>query len=101
MYIDDIIIYAESIEEHNKIMIELLDNLRKYQVKINFDKSVFLTTKLEILGDIIEDGNIRIDTENINRLFDPDIAICPKRDIQKIIGIITWYRNFIPDVSRK
>ncbi|KAF9761302.1 Transposon Tf2-6 polyprotein [Nosema granulosis] len=101
VYIDDIIIYGKNVEEHNKILLQVLERLKKYEVKINFDKSKFLTRKMEILGNIIENGMIKIDMTSIEKLINSDFKTDSKKDIQKIIGTITWYRNFIPDVSRK
>ncbi|KAF9760824.1 Transposon Tf2-6 polyprotein [Nosema granulosis] len=101
IYIDDIIIYGKDKEEHNEVLKKVLKALKKYEVKINFEKSKFMTPKLEILGNIIEDGIIKVDTEAIDRLINGDFKTESKKDIQKIIGIITWYRNFLPDVSRR
>ncbi|KAF9760669.1 Transposon Tf2-6 polyprotein [Nosema granulosis] len=101
VYIDDIIIYGKDETEHNETLLKVLDRLGKYNVKINFDKSKFLTRKIEILGNVIENGTIKIDTESIDKLLNSNFKKESKKDIQKIIGTITWYRNFIPDVSRK
>ncbi|KAG0440353.1 Retrovirus-related Pol polyprotein from transposon 17.6 [Dictyocoela muelleri] len=101
VYIDDIVIYAKTTAEHNDIVFKVLERLKDYNVKINFDKRKFLVEELEILGNIIMNGIIKVDTENIEKLINLGGQVKTKRDIQKIIGIITWYRNFIPNVSRK
>ncbi|KAG0439006.1 Retrovirus-related Pol polyprotein from transposon 17.6 [Dictyocoela muelleri] len=72
IYIDDIIIYGKNKYEHNEILVEVLKRFQKYHVKINFDKSKFLTTKIEVLGNIIENGKIKIDTEKIDKLLNND-----------------------------
>ncbi|KAG0440342.1 Retrovirus-related Pol polyprotein from transposon 17.6 [Dictyocoela muelleri] len=59
IYIDDIIIYGLTDNEHNVILIKVLERLMKYEVKINFEKSEFMTSKIEILGNIIENGKIK------------------------------------------
>ncbi|KAF9761018.1 Enzymatic polyprotein [Nosema granulosis] len=89
IYIDNIVIYGSNELKHNTTLIEVLKRLRKYEVKINFDKSKFFTKKLEILGSIIENGEIRIDNESIDKLIAKDFKANSKKDIQKIIGVVT------------
>ncbi|WUR03433.1 prp pol polyprotein-like [Vairimorpha necatrix] len=101
VYIDDIVIYGSTPEEHNEKLLEVLNRLMDYRVKINFEKSMFATKRLEILGNVIENDRIRIDTKNIDNLLNEESIPCRKKDIQKIMGIITWYRNFLTDVSRR
>ncbi|KAF9756154.1 Retrovirus-related Pol polyprotein from transposon opus [Nosema granulosis] len=43
VYIDDIVIFGDTEEDHNETLIEVLSRLRKYSVKINFKKSEFFT----------------------------------------------------------
>lgn len=100
VYIDDIVIYAKNINEHDTILTQVLLRLREYEVKINFEKSKFGTTKLEILGNILENGELRINTKNFKEIIETNKEYKTKKDIQKLVGVITWYRNFIPDVSR-
>lgn len=52
-YIDDIFIYTKDIEENNRVVLEVFNRFRYYEVKINFDKNKFLTIKFEILENMI------------------------------------------------
>ena len=46
VYLDDIVVYAESLEEHNKKAKRLLDRLRSANLKLQPDKCNFLRTKV-------------------------------------------------------
>lgn len=53
VYLDDIIIFRQSIEEHNKNLAIILQKLRELGLKIQPDKCEFLKPELEYLGHIV------------------------------------------------
>ena len=58
IYMDDVIIYGRTEEEHNVTLLKVLNKIRKSGLKVNRDKCQFNKTKLEFLGHIISDGGI-------------------------------------------
>lgn len=59
-----------------------------FQWKFIFEISCFLKTKLEILGSIIENGKIGVNTANIEKLLKWNLDKNTRKDVQKIIGFI-------------
>src|ERR1700723_4079869 len=53
VYLDDILIFTESMEEHNRITHLVLERLREYKLYLRHDKCEFAQTKIEYLGLII------------------------------------------------
>jgi len=53
VYLDDIVIYGASIEDHNKRLEEVLQRLRKNNLKLQPDKCEFLRKVTIYLGHII------------------------------------------------
>jgi len=49
-YMDDILIYSETIEEHVAIVRKVMDRLRKAGLCVSMDKSTFHTREVEFLG---------------------------------------------------
>ncbi|TBU05616.1 reverse transcriptase, partial [Hamiltosporidium magnivora] len=100
IYIDDIIIYAKTRQEHVSIILEVLKILYKNNVKINFDKSEFFRNEMEILGFVVNNQGIHPKQSYFeNKIFYKDIKT--KRDVQKLLGVLNWYRKFIPNLSRR
>jgi hypothetical protein len=100
VYIDDIVIYSKTLEEHNKTVIEVLERLKKFEVRINFDKCQFYCKDIKLLGYFISQRGIRADPKYFeNKTL--DIIPKTKKQVQKVIGIVNWYRRFIPKISER
>jgi len=54
IYLDEIIVYSNSIEDHIRHIHEVLQALKKGGVKLNIEKSKFFTIKVEYLRNIIK-----------------------------------------------
>lgn len=100
VYVDDIIICGKSKETHNKNLHEVLGRLLKFEVRINFEKSEFFKREISILGYLIKEGLIEIDKSKVNNILNLPEKM-NKKGIQKIVGSLNWYRNFIPNFSTK
>lgn len=53
VYLDDIIIFSTSLQEHINRLREVFDRLRKSNFKIQLDKSEFLRKEVAYLGHIV------------------------------------------------
>ena len=60
-YIDDILIYTETIEEHWRLLREVLERLQAAGLKISLDKSEWLRKEVQYLGYIIGQGVLKMD----------------------------------------
>lgn len=65
IYIDDIIIYAKSIDDHNEILKKVFDRANKFGVKFNKDKSKFLLKEIKYVGHILTENGIKPDSDKI------------------------------------
>ena len=64
-YIDDILIYAGSIEEYDRLVTEMLTRLRNANLVANVAKCVWEVNKLEFLGYIVADTGISMSEEKL------------------------------------
>ncbi|KAG0427036.1 Transposon Tf2-9 polyprotein, partial [Dictyocoela muelleri] len=98
VFVDDILVYTNSIEEHFKILKLLLNKLSARNAIINLDKSEFLKTEINYLGFTISEGKY---TPEINRLenFLKWKTPTTKKQLQqllgKLIGIENLYLNLV------
>jgi hypothetical protein len=57
-YVDDIIIYSKTEEEHAKHIADILRRIKEFGFRINSEKSSFFQKRVEYLGHIIEHDKI-------------------------------------------
>lgn len=69
IWIDDILLYADSLEELLKILQEVKKRFTKRNVKINWEKSEFLLTSVKFLGRIVDGDGVRFDDEFVNSII--------------------------------
>ena len=50
VYLDDVLVFGESLREHNLRLSEIFQKLREYNVQLQPDKLEFLKSKLKFLG---------------------------------------------------
>jgi len=99
VYLDDIVIYGASLEDHNRRLEEVLQRLREHKLKLQPDKCEFLRKETVYLGHIISENGISPDPSKLEAIKNfPE----PKRvkDIQSFIGLAGYYRKFIKNFSK-
>ena len=95
VYLDDIIVFSRSKEEHFAQLREVLSSLQDAGLKISLKKSVFLQRKLKYLGHIISDQGVQFDSSKAQTIR--DFPPCKsKDDIRRFLGFLSFYRNFVP-----
>lgn len=55
VYLDDVVIYASSLEEHERKFDQVMDTLRSGSLKLQCDKCEFLKKEVVYLGHIISE----------------------------------------------
>jgi len=70
VYIDDIFVFSNTLEEHVKDVTNPCSKLQNAGYYANPRKSVFFATKLDILGHIIDDDGIHPAPEKIRTIMD-------------------------------
>jgi hypothetical protein len=68
VYLDDIVIYSDTAEEHVKHVKIVIDTLRDNQFYLGELKLQFFKTELAILGHIIDDAGIRLDPHKVDKV---------------------------------
>lgn len=95
---DDILIASETIDEHNKILEQVVNRARKYNIKFNKEKVQWCSEEVKFLGHIISKDGVSCDEERMGAIND----ICEPKDkngLQKLLGMINYARNFVPNLA--
>ena len=100
VYLDDIIIFADSLESHNKKLLDIFKRLRESGLKIKPSKCEFLRREVMYLGHKISEKGAEPDESKIEAVMkfpQPKSA----RDIKSFLGLAGYYRRFIENFSSK
>ena len=95
VYMDDILIYATTLELLEKYTKRVLQKLRDHDLFLKANKCEFNKTKMEYLGLVVEEGKISTDPVKVKGFADWPIPTCVK-DVQSFLGFGNFYRKFIP-----
>lgn len=100
VYIDDIIVATNSLEEYHVVLKKVLQRLKGYNVRINFEKSEFYTDDVEILGNRLTQGKVYPKTNDRENILKAPVKRGKIR-IQRILCVLNWFRIFIPNLSTR
>ena len=99
VYMDDLIIFSDSLEQHTQHIKEVLKALRKAGLTANPTKCEWGGRKLQFLGHEIGSGNISIPktrTDAMKQFVKP----VTKRGIRSFLGAVSFYRKFAKNLAR-
>lgn len=96
VYMDDILIYAKTIEEHDALVEEVLKRLSQYNLAVAAHKCHWEVTKVEFLGYDISTTGISM-TSDKTRCIQDWQAPTSLKGVQKFLGFSNFYRRFIGD----
>ena len=98
-YIDDLLIYSRTKEEHVKLVFEVFNRLRKFGLKANPKKCVFLVSSVTFLGHVISREGLRMDPAKLSSITSWETP-SDLKDLQSFLGLANYYRDFIPNFSK-
>lgn len=100
VYLDDVVIFAKDLQEHEVKLEEIFQRFRSSNLKLNPEKCKFLQKEVTYLGHHCCIEGIRPDDRLIQSVRDfPQ----PKtvKQVQSFLGLANYYRKFIEGFSRK
>lgn len=99
VYLDDIIIFSPSLEEHIKHLKSVFDRLRNANLKLQLDKCEFLRKETEYLGHVITPNGIKPNPKKIQVIQNFPIPKTQK-EIRSFLGLLGYYRKFIKNFAK-
>ncbi|KAG5716191.1 hypothetical protein E4T56_gene10770 [Termitomyces sp. T112] len=98
VYLDDILIYTRTLEEHHWVTCMVLEHLHQHQLYLKPEKYEFEQTKVEYLGLIILHGMAKMDPVKVAGVVEwPELR--NKKEVQAFLRFVNFYQRFIQDFS--
>lgn len=98
VYLDDILVFSNSLEELRIHVKEVLLRLRKYQLYAKAFKCDFEKTHIEFFGFLVSDQGFKMDLKKVEAILNwPPPA--NRKVVQRFVGSANFYRRFIKDFS--
>lgn len=97
-YLDDILIYSETLEDHLKHIQEVFDRLRNHCLKLKLKKCSFMKSDTNYLGFVISENGVTPDSQKVEVIKSLPPPTCV-REVRSFIGMCSYYRRFIPRFS--
>ena len=98
IYIDDIIIFSKSVEEHLSHLEEVFRRLREVNVKLNPKKCNFVKQKVEYLGHVVTPDVISPNPDKV-RVVQEFPTPSNLKELRNFLGVANYYRRFVEGFS--
>ena len=99
IYLDDLIIFSSTLEEHLERLDIVLRRLKECNLKLNLKKCKFLQTKVKYVGHIVSENGVEADPEKIEKIRNWPT---PKNaeEVRQFTSFAGYYRRFVKDFSK-
>ncbi|GKF58137.1 putative reverse transcriptase domain-containing protein [Tanacetum coccineum] len=99
VFIDGILIYSKSKEEHEEHLKLILELLKKEELYAKFSKCNFWLPKAQFLGHVIDSEGVHVDPSKIESIKDWASPKTPT-EFRQFLGLAGYYRRFIEGFSK-
>ena len=95
---DDILVFAETFDEHVKRLQRVLERCEEVGIKLNEKKCHFLCKEVKYIGHVITPEGVKPDPEKIKAITEMPPPT-DKKGVQRLLGMITYLGRYISNLS--
>ncbi|GJR32115.1 reverse transcriptase domain-containing protein [Tanacetum coccineum] len=99
VFIDDILIYSKTREEHVEHLRLVLERLKKEKLYAKFSKCELWLREAQFLGHVINGNGIHVDPSKIEAVKNWEAPRTPTK-VRSFLGLAGYYRRFIENFSK-
>lgn len=95
---DDILIAAPTMEEHDAILRKVVERATSYNLKLNFTKCHIRQTSVPYVGHLITADGLKPDPSKVEAVHNMSPPV-DKDGVRRFLGFVTYLSRFIPNLS--
>ena len=98
VYIDDLLLHSHTHEQHIQLLDEVLQRLKRHNLKINIDKCIFGNTSVNYLGFVLTPQGVKPGSNKLKAIADAK----PPTDVKMVrsfLGLCNFFRSHIKDFA--
>ncbi|QRN45547.1 P3 [Paper mulberry vein-banding virus] len=100
-YIDDILVFSETKEEHRKHLQEFLKIARDQGLVLSKEKMMIGVSEIEFLGVVLGKSQVKLQPHIIKKLTQvEEKQLLEKKGLRSWLGILNYARPFIPNIGK-
>jgi len=100
IYLDNILIFTKTEEEHMQVVQQVLQVLKENKLFLRLEKCKFYKQQIEYLDLVISQNKVSMDPVKVAEVQEwPTLE--NKTDVQAFLGFVNFYQRFIQDFSAK
>uniref|UniRef100_A0A674MGD5 ribonuclease H n=1 Tax=Takifugu rubripes TaxID=31033 RepID=A0A674MGD5_TAKRU len=107
-YLDDLLVFAPSVEESLSRLSVVFSRLRSSNLKLSQKKCHFLRRSVKFLGHVVSADGVSVDQEKVSAisgfrredLMESDGCTPSQQKVRSFLGMVLFYQHFIPACSR-
>lgn len=100
VYLDDVIIFAQSPSQHIHRLKEVFTRLRQAHLKLKVSKCRLMSQKVDFLGHVVSSEGVSVDPTKIEKVRTWPV---PKniKELRAYMGLCSYYRRFVLDFANE
>jgi hypothetical protein len=98
VYLDDIMVYSKSVEEHAVHLRQVLELLRQHKFLAKLSKCDFCRKEVKFLGHIVSEEGLRVDPKKVSAVQDWPVPLGVPQ-LRSFLGLANYFRKFIQAYS--
>ncbi|XP_022156749.1 uncharacterized protein LOC111023589 [Momordica charantia] len=98
VYVDDMIVKSKQGEEHTTILRKLFDRSRKFKLKLNPNKCIFMATTGKLLGFVVSQEGIKVDPDKVKAILEM-ASPQTQKEVRGFLGRLNYIARFISHLT--
>ena len=99
VYLDDIVVYNDSLESHVSQLRKALLKLQEHKLYLKLEKCAFAQQEIDFLGHILERGEVKMDPKKVAAITDWE-ALKKVMELHSFLELANYYRKSIKGYSK-